>query len=72
MKCFIVTNTDFEILIINSLDSSVRVVKVIVLTRTLPYSVFVGTPGEPLPVTSEEDIFDYLGMEFKQPNQRNS
>lgn len=72
MKCFIVTNTGFEILIINSLDSSVRVVKVIVLTRTLPYSDFVGTPGEPLPVTSEEDIFDYLGMEFKQPNQRNS
>uniref|UniRef100_K1QPA4 DNA polymerase n=1 Tax=Magallana gigas TaxID=29159 RepID=K1QPA4_MAGGI len=31
-----------------------------------------GTPGEPLPVTSEEDIFDYLGMEYKQPYQRNS
>ncbi|XP_060075333.1 DNA polymerase beta-like [Ylistrum balloti] len=30
-----------------------------------------GTPGEPLPVSSEEDIFDYLGMEFKNPEERN-
>ncbi|XP_069125481.1 DNA polymerase beta-like [Argopecten irradians] len=30
-----------------------------------------GTPGEPLPVSSEEDIFDYLGMEFKKPDERN-
>ena len=27
-------------------------------------------PQEPLPVSSEEDIFDYLGMEFKQPYER--
>lgn len=30
-----------------------------------------GTPGEPLPVSSEEDIFDYLGMKFKKPDERN-
>lgn len=29
-----------------------------------------GVPGECLPVTSEEDIFDYLGMEFKEPKDR--
>ncbi|XP_045211629.2 DNA polymerase beta-like [Mercenaria mercenaria] len=31
-----------------------------------------GVPGEPLPVTSEEDIFDYLDMAFKKPSERNS
>ena len=27
-------------------------------------------PQEPLPISSEEDIFDYLSMEFKHPHQR--
>ena len=27
-------------------------------------------PQEPLPVSSEEDIFDYLSMQFKQPYER--
>lgn len=31
-----------------------------------------GVPGEPLPVTSEEDIFDYLEMEYKKPSERNA
>lgn len=30
-----------------------------------------GIPGEPLPVSSEEDIFDYVGMRFKKPSERN-
>lgn len=30
-----------------------------------------GVPSKPLPVTSEEDIFDYLQMDYKQPNERN-
>uniref|UniRef100_A0A1I8HZS6 DNA polymerase n=2 Tax=Macrostomum lignano TaxID=282301 RepID=A0A1I8HZS6_9PLAT len=29
-----------------------------------------GVPGEPLPVTSEEDVFDYLGIEYKGPTER--
>lgn len=29
-----------------------------------------GVPGEPLPVTSEEDIFDYIGMDYKAPSER--
>lgn len=29
-----------------------------------------GTPGEPLTVTSEEDIFDYLDYEYKEPCDR--
>ncbi|CAC5423489.1 POLB [Mytilus coruscus] len=29
-----------------------------------------GTPGEPLPITSEEDIFDYLEYEYKKPCDR--
>lgn len=31
-----------------------------------------GVPGEPLPVSSEEDIFDYLDMAYKKPAERNS
>ncbi|XP_072164919.1 DNA polymerase beta-like [Diadema setosum] len=30
-----------------------------------------GIPGEPLPVTSEEDLFDYIGMKYKAPSERN-
>ncbi|KAK3090872.1 hypothetical protein FSP39_015386, partial [Pinctada imbricata] len=30
-----------------------------------------GKPGEPLSVTSEKDIFDYLGMDYKKPSERN-
>ncbi|KAF2362120.1 DNA polymerase beta thumb domain [Trinorchestia longiramus] len=30
-----------------------------------------GVPGEPLPVSSERDIFDYIGMEYKEPSERN-
>ena len=30
-----------------------------------------GVPGEPLPVTSEEDIFDYIDYPFKKPADRN-
>ncbi|XP_077999246.1 DNA polymerase beta-like [Glandiceps talaboti] len=29
-----------------------------------------GVPGEPLPVSSEEDIFDYIGMDFLEPSGR--
>ncbi|KAK7111393.1 hypothetical protein V1264_011031 [Littorina saxatilis] len=29
-----------------------------------------GVPGEPLPVTSEEDIFDYIDMKYKKPSER--
>ena len=31
---------------------------------------FLGKPGEPLPVTSEHDIFDYLGVDYKKPSER--
>lgn len=30
-----------------------------------------GIPGSPLQVSSEEDIFKYLGMEYKKPEERN-
>ena len=30
-----------------------------------------GIPGLPLPVSSEEDVFNYLEMEFKKPDERN-
>ena len=33
-------------------------------------TLFTGTPGEPLPVTSEEDIFDYLDYDYKEPCDR--
>lgn len=29
-----------------------------------------GTPGEPVVVTSEEDIFEYIGYPYKKPNER--
>ncbi|KAL1139849.1 hypothetical protein AAG570_006826 [Ranatra chinensis] len=30
-----------------------------------------GVPGEPLPVSSEEDIFDYINYPYKTPTERN-
>jgi len=30
-----------------------------------------GVLGEPLPVTSEQDVFDYIGMDYKHPHERN-
>lgn len=30
-----------------------------------------GAKGEPVEINSEEDVFDYLGMQYKPPNQRN-
>jgi len=33
--------------------------------------LYVGVPGEPLPVTAEQDVFDYIGMNYKQPHERN-
>ncbi|CAF0946994.1 unnamed protein product [Didymodactylos carnosus] len=30
-----------------------------------------GVPGNPIPITCEEDIFDYLGMDYKEPKDRN-
>lgn len=30
-----------------------------------------GIPGEPLPVSSEEDVFAYVNMEYKEPSGRN-
>ena len=30
-----------------------------------------GTPGEPLPVSSEQDVFDYIGMKYRDPEDRN-
>ena len=30
-----------------------------------------GIPGEPLLVTSEQDVFDYVGMDYKEPHERN-
>jgi len=29
-----------------------------------------GKPGQPLEITCERDIFDYLGMDFKEPSER--
>lgn len=34
--------------------------------------VFKGKPGEPLTVESEKDVFDYIGMAYKEPKERNS
>ncbi len=30
-----------------------------------------GVPGKPLSINSEEDIFNYLGLEYKAPHERN-
>ncbi|CAH2245855.1 jg8528 [Pararge aegeria aegeria] len=30
-----------------------------------------GVPGEPVPITSEEDVFDYIDYPYKQPEERN-
>lgn len=33
--------------------------------------IFPGVSGEPVPITSEEDIFDYIDYPFKKPEERN-
>jgi DNA polymerase beta len=30
-----------------------------------------GIPGEPVEITSEEDIFEYLDYPYKKPEERN-
>lgn len=30
-----------------------------------------GVPGEPIPVSSEEEIFEIIGMDYKEPSERN-
>jgi len=37
----------------------------------ITYVTCAGVLGEPLPVTSEQDVFDYVGMDYKQPHERN-
>ena len=34
-------------------------------------AMYTGVLGEPLPVTSEQDVFDYIGMDYKEPHERN-
>ena len=31
-----------------------------------------GVPGEPLPISSEEDIFDYIDYKYKKPSERHA
>lgn len=31
---------------------------------------FLGVPGEPVPLTSEEDIFDVIEFPYKKPEER--
>lgn len=32
---------------------------------------YTGVPGEPIPVTSEEEIFEILNYPYKKPEERN-
>jgi hypothetical protein len=34
------------------------------------FSLVLGIPGEPVVVTSEEDIFEYIGYPYKKPSER--
>ena len=31
----------------------------------------LGVPGEPIPVSSEQEIFEIIGMDYKEPTERN-
>jgi hypothetical protein len=35
-----------------------------------PSSLSLGVPGEPVPVESEEDIFDIINYPYKKPEDR--
>ena len=35
------------------------------------FRLFLGVPGRPIPISSEEEVFEYLGMEYKRPEERN-
>jgi hypothetical protein len=34
------------------------------------FPLVLGIPGEPVVVTSEEDIFEYIGYPYKKPSER--
>ena len=34
-------------------------------------SLMAGVPGEPIPVSSEEEIFEIVDMSYKKPEERN-
>ena len=36
------------------------------------HDILSGVPGEPLPVSSEKDVFDIIGMDYKTPEERNA
>ena len=40
-------------------------------TLTFDLHMHAGVPGEPIPVSSEEDIFDIIEMAYKNPEERN-
>ncbi len=40
------------------------------LKETTQTCFCVGFAGEPLPISSERDVFDYIGMEYKEPKDR--
>lgn len=35
------------------------------------HQFFLGIPGEPVEINSEQEIFDYLDYPYREPNERN-
>lgn len=42
----------------------------IMLNLLINENNFLGVPGEPVPLTSEEDIFDVIEFPYKKPEER--
>ena len=38
---------------------------------SLRFNGWTGVPGEPVPVVEEKDVFDWLGMKYQAPPERN-
>ena len=38
---------------------------------SLRFNGWTGVPGEPVPVSDEKDVFDWLGMKYQAPPERN-
>lgn len=55
---------DFE----NSLRKRRRHVSITLFIVIFP---IIGVPGEPIPVSSEQEIFEIIGMDYKEPSERN-
>lgn len=53
------------------MDNKVIKWKLFLILVFLHFVNMLGIPGEPVDITSEEDIFEYINYPYKKPEERN-